>query len=191
MGTARPSRPQSKPTPSATGRLGRVRCRGYMWLVVVAFLTPRRIVAGAVAVSAGTAGAVGSMHRQPPPITAPAPEPQPVVVKHPLPEGVAEEDVRKWVPNRRVSGRTELSPWQSVDAARSRDPEVLRKLLQPAETELALDQTAEQELVVETARELQAESLRETRRRRAAEIGFNAFCQLNEMLSRDEDTSAG
>lgn len=191
MGAARVSRSHTKPTPSVTGRLGRVRCRGYLWLVVVAFLTPRRIVAGVVAASAGTAGVVGTMDRQPPPVTAPAPEPQPIVVKHALPAGVAEEDVQKWVPNRRVSGRTELAPWQSVDAARARNPEVLRKLLQPVETELALDQSAEQELVVEATGNLKAKSLREARRLHAVEVGFKAFCQLDEMLSKDGGTSAG
>jgi hypothetical protein len=190
MGAARLSRLQTKPTPPITGRLGRVRCRGYLWLVVLAFATPRRIVAAALAASAGTAGVVGTMDHQPAPVSERAPEPQSVVVKHPLPPGVAEEDVQKWVPNRRVSGRTELSPWQSVDAARTRNPEVLRKLLQPTEAEVALDQTAERELVVDEGDGVRAGSVREARRFGAAGTDSGAFPQLSEMLSEDGNTSA-
>ncbi len=190
MGTASQSRSQSKPIASVTGRLGRVRCRGYMWLVVLAFLTPRRIVAGALAASAGTAGVVGTTERRPAPVTEQAPRPQPVVVRHPLPEGVAEEQVQKWVPNRRVSGRTELAPWQSVDATRARNPQVLQSLLQPAETEVALAQSIEQKLPAEGAAEMQASSARDARRFGAADIHSGTFSRLNETLS-GESASAG
>ncbi len=170
-------------TQPVTGRLGRVRCRGYVWLVVLAFLTPRRIVAAALAASAGTAGVVAATDHHPAPVAQAAPQPQPVVVRQPLPEGVAETDVQKWVPNRRVSGRTELAPWQSVDAARARNPEVLRKLLQPVETEVALDESAEQEFVVEETVAADANSVREARQLGAAEIGSGAFARLSQMLS--------
>jgi hypothetical protein len=188
MKAARLTQRHEKATQSVTGRLGRVRCRGYAWLVVLAFLTPRRIVAGILTASAGTAGAVATMPRRPAPATQPAPQPQPVVVRQPLPEGVTETDVQKWVPNRRVSGRTELKPWQSVDAARARNPEVLRKLLQPVETEVVLDESAEQEFVVEETLVADAGSVRKARKAGVVEIGADAFARLSQMLS-DENVA--
>jgi len=59
--------------------------------------------------------------------TSPAP------VKRPLPAGMSEQDVVKWVPLRQSSGRTELAPWTSVDARLVKDPAVLDSLLGPAD----------------------------------------------------------
>jgi hypothetical protein len=62
---------------------------------------------------------------------------EPTVIKRPLPPDVAEEDVPKWIVHRRVSGRTELEPWDSVDGWCVRDPEALDAILAPKTRALA------------------------------------------------------
>ncbi len=57
---------------------------------------------------------------------------QAVAAKRELPPGVTEDDVVVWVPIRQPSGRTELVPWTSVDAATARDPLALEAVLNPA-----------------------------------------------------------
>jgi len=64
----------------------------------------------------------------PPKASASKPQ-QPVTVRRPLPPGVTEDQVGKWVPIRQVSGRTELAPWTSVDGGATRDPEALTRVL--------------------------------------------------------------
>jgi hypothetical protein len=180
-----------KPAPPVTGRLGRVRCRGYIWAIVVTFLTPRRMVAAALTASAGTAGVVGTTDRQPAPVTQPAPQPQPVVVKHPLPAGVTEDQVQKWIPNRRVSGRMELRPWQSVDAARATNPEVLEALLNPVEPAPAIpaDITAGDEALGQAAEEPQEQSLRAPRLSRSEGRRAGTFRRLDALLEGEADSS--
>ncbi len=71
--------------------------------------------------------------------TKPAAKTELVTVKRPLPDGMSEQDVVKWVPLRQPSGRTELAPWTSVDAQLVKDPTIVESLLKPAEKPPASD----------------------------------------------------
>ena len=178
------SLPRSKANPArpVTGRWRSMRYRGYIAVTAAAILTPRRLICAALAASVGTAGVVDATGRPPAPVQS-ATQNQPVVVRHALPEGLAEDEVQKWVPNRRVSGRTELKPWQSVDAARARDPEVLQSLLQPVETDLVLADSVEQQFVPPDDEPMEAGSLREARLAKAGDAHAGSFARLNEMLA--------
>jgi len=81
-----------------------------------------------VAVAATAFGMVAADRRSLSASAKPA-KPEAVTVKRELPEGVTEDQVPKWVPIRQPSGRTELEPWTSVDAATGRDPEALETVL--------------------------------------------------------------
>lgn len=60
------------------------------------------------------------------------------VVKRPLPPDVTEDQVPKWVPHRQASGRTELEPWNSVDADTGRDDQFRVELMGPRKPKRSL-----------------------------------------------------
>jgi len=121
----RPMAPGSAAKPTFAGRFR-------WWRHEYAAITVLLIVGGLAAVlaapsrslpTAGKASAGGqAAHEQ-----SPA-----VIVRAPLPAGMSEGDIPKWVPLRRPSGRTELAPWSSVDGYLAQDPDVLDRLLNPA-----------------------------------------------------------
>jgi len=104
----------------------RIRYRSALSLLVAALLTPRRLVHAVLVVSVGTTGVLSatSGHRSPTQVVPAGP----AVTRRPLPDGVSEREVPKWVPIRQVSGRVELDPWTSVDADRARSQAVRDEL---------------------------------------------------------------
>ncbi len=127
MSSLSPSR--YRPTPNVTGILPHAHERPWFLRPVLHYTR----VALAAGLSAAVALAIlaGFVHAR----TSRAvqtPRTEHAVTKRPLPEGMSSKNVVKWVPFRQSSGRTELAPWTSVDAALVHDPSVLRGLLAPA-----------------------------------------------------------
>jgi hypothetical protein len=112
-------RPSQSPQPEGTGRFGVDYVRLALLLGVTAMVGMLGLAAFA----------------RPHPSTAKAArarqEAATSAIKRPIPEGMTQDDVVKWVPMRQSSGRTEMAPWTSVDAKLVHDPEVLGNLLQP------------------------------------------------------------
>ena len=108
------------------------RPRRQHWLARPMLHYTRVVAAAILGAAVGLACLAGAV-RPGPPRTRPAV--RTLAVKRPLPEGVSERDVVKWVPLRQPSGRTELAPWTSTDAELVHDPQVLKHLLVPAPAE--------------------------------------------------------
>lgn len=86
-----------------------------------------------VLLAGGAAALFGALAIEKPSRSPSAPQTAPkkvgVTVKRPLPPGMTEDQVAKWMPIRQVSGRTELAPWTSVDGATGADPDALARAL--------------------------------------------------------------
>lgn len=100
----------------------------------------RGMIAGAVVIAVAAVACVGYVRPHRDRAKAAATKTSSAAAKRPLPEGMSEQDVVKWVPLRQPSGRTELAPWTSVDAQLVKDPTVLDSLLRPADNSSSASQ---------------------------------------------------
>jgi len=114
------------------------------------------VIIAAVAATTGVLSSTNPAGDQQAANAVKAPEdPTKVVVKRPLPEGMTEEGVVKWVPIRQPSGRTELEAWTSVDHHWAEMPQIADEVMATDRTlergestsEWPIDNTRSKELI--------------------------------------------